>query len=165
MALSSGYSSAKICIPTNETTLTTTTLCTTTAKAIRGRRGTLANGGSTICYDKSEVLDLVASSQNHDELVAVWAAWFDTAVAYKELYPNVVDLANKAAVSKGYQDACEDWFAELGIDNLKELVDSLYLQIKPLYEQLHAYVRRALRNEYGADKFKSRKIPIQLLGL
>jgi peptidyl-dipeptidase A len=82
----------------------------------------------------------------------------------KPLYTELVKVVNQAAQSQGYADASQNWMNELEIDNLETVADDLYEQLKPLYEQLHAYVRRKLSKYYGADKFKSNKIPIHLLG-
>lgn len=38
-------------------------------------------------------------------------------------------------------------------------IEDAWSQIRPLYEQLHAYVRRKLRDLYGPDKI-SRKAPL-----
>ncbi|KAK3605974.1 hypothetical protein CHS0354_019652 [Potamilus streckersoni] len=44
-------------------------------------------------------------------------------------------------------------------------VRDLFLELAPLYENLHAYVRRKLKQYYGADKFPSTgHIPAHILG-
>ena len=46
------------------------------------------------------------------------------------------------------------------------MTDKLWEGLRPLYLQLHAYVRRKLRNEYGDDVMgDDGTIPIHLLGM
>ena len=48
---------------------------------------------------------------------------------------------------------------------LETMVDSLFRQVVPLYEQLHAYVRRRLITAYpGRDMDGAGPIPAHLLG-
>ena len=55
-------------------------------------------------------------------------------------------------------------------DNLEEIAENLWQEVKPLYEELHAYVRRKLYNYYkenapeydGITEFGA--IPAHLLG-
>lgn len=49
--------------------------------------------------------------------------------------------------------------------NCKKCLDTLWSELKPLYLQLHAYVRRQLRLKYGEDVVtKDGPIPAHLLG-
>ena len=51
-------------------------------------------------------------------------------------------------------------------DDFKDQVEVLWEQVKPLYLQLHAYVRRRLREQYGEEHVSKRgPIPAHLLGL
>lgn len=44
-------------------------------------------------------------------------------------------------------------------------LEELWEQLKPLYEHLHAYVRRRLIQQYGSDKIKvDGPIPAHLFG-
>ena len=48
---------------------------------------------------------------------------------------------------------------------MRQKVDRLWAQMKPLYEQLHAYVRYRLRLVYGDDKIsRDGPIPVHLVG-
>ena len=47
----------------------------------------------------------------------------------------------------------------------ERMVDGIYQSVKPMYEQLHAYVRRKLAEHYGHDKVNiNGAIPAHLLG-
>lgn len=41
------------------------------------------------------------------------------------------------------------WIDDFEMDDFEEQIHHLYLQILPLYKQLHAYVRRRLSNNYN----------------
>lgn len=51
----------------------------------------------------------------------------------------------------GYSDLSAAWrFNDMELDSgLEEMALDLWRSIKPLYEQLHAYVRRKLHLKYG----------------
>jgi peptidyl-dipeptidase A len=54
------------------------------------------------------------------------------------------------------------WYEQ---DDFEEDVKRLFDELSPLYDQLHAYVRRKLRTIYGSDKFPSEgHIPAHIFG-
>jgi peptidyl-dipeptidase A len=76
-------------------------------------------------------------------------------------------LQNKKAREMGYKDLSEVWIEDFEDPNFEENYDDLYAQIKPLYEQLHAYVRRKLKTFYGKhypSTHNDSLIPAHLLG-
>jgi peptidyl-dipeptidase A len=112
-----------------------------------------------------EITELLAKSRDHDELKWVWKEWYNaTGPNMKSTYVELVKALNQGVQDKGYDDASQEWINELETNDFEQTVGDLNIRLKPLYKQLHAYVRRKLRYFYGADKFKSRKIPIHLLG-
>ena len=66
----------------------------------------------------------------------------------------------------GFKNAADMWLENYSdSETFAEDVDKLWDQIRPLYEQLHAYVRRQLRKQYGESKIgKNDPIPAHLLG-
>jgi peptidyl-dipeptidase A len=65
----------------------------------------------------------------------------------------------------GHDDAGAMWRARYEEDQLVAKVDKLWDEVKPLYNELHKYVRYQLRDLYG-DKIDktSENIPAHLLG-
>jgi peptidyl-dipeptidase A len=58
----------------------------------------------------------------------------------------------------------EYWLSEYELDNEDQFA-TLWTQVKPLYEQIHAYVRGKLRQKYGKDVVSAKgPIPAHLLG-
>ena len=51
------------------------------------------------------------------------------------------------------------------MDDVEQMVDELYAEIKPFYEQIHAFVRRRLISAYPGRNINPRgPIPAHLLG-
>lgn len=64
----------------------------------------------------------------------------------------------------GYSDLGEAWrVANYEEDNIESMVDELWKTLKPIYTELHAYVRRKLRKKYP-DRDIGDTIPAHLLG-
>lgn len=58
------------------------------------------------------------------------------------------------------------WAADYAMSNFEETIMKLWAEIKPLYDQLHAYVRRKLRLFYGSRLISANgTIPAHLLGI
>ena len=64
-----------------------------------------------------------------------------------------------------FSDAGLYWRSWYDTDTFEEDLRELFNQLKPLYEQLHAYVRTKLKEKYGASRFPSTgHIPAHLFG-
>lgn len=65
----------------------------------------------------------------------------------------------------GYTDNGAYWRSLYETPTFEEDLERLYLQLQPLYLNLHAYVRRALYKKYGAEHINLKgPIPAHLLG-
>jgi len=78
-----------------------------------------------------------------------------------------VELSNEGAHELGFADLGELW--RTGYDmtpaQFEQDTDRLWGQVKPLYDQLHCYVRARLQQRYGKDVVPDGKpIPAHLLG-
>ncbi|XP_059145136.1 angiotensin-converting enzyme-like [Physella acuta] len=119
------------------------------------------------CLDMEPgITRLMAESRDYEKLLAVWSGWHDaTGRQMKDMYVQYVDLMNDAVRQAGFKDASDHWRSWYESPTFEEDVAQLMSQVLPLYEQLHAYVRRHLKQLYGADKFPaSGHIPAHLLG-
>ncbi|XP_013379232.1 angiotensin-converting enzyme [Lingula anatina] len=114
-----------------------------------------------------DLVNLMMTSRDYDELLWAWKSWRDvTGPPIRDLYREFVVFQNKAAKENGFADMGEFWrISNFEDKNLDKIVDGLFDQVKPLYQQLHAYVRRKLINQYG-EKYVSPTgpIPAHLLG-
>jgi len=85
----------------------------------------------------------------------------------KEIYNETKELFNKRARENGHQDFSEKWLEDFEDNDFEQKFDNLYKEIKPFYQQLHAYVRRKLRGYYGKkypNTHNESLIPAHLLG-
>ncbi|CAB1457679.1 unnamed protein product [Pleuronectes platessa] len=110
--------------------------------------------------------DIMANSRSYKKLLYAWEGWHNASgVPLKKLYPTFVGLSNKAAQADGFADTGADWRSWYETENFEQDLEKLYRTIEPLYQNLHAFVRRQLYNQYG-PKYINLKgpIPAHLLG-
>ncbi|XP_072156019.1 angiotensin-converting enzyme isoform X2 [Bemisia tabaci] len=113
-----------------------------------------------------EITARMAQSRDPEELKHYWVEWHKASGAkVKHLYPKYVELANEAAVMNNFTDTAEYWLWSYEDPHFQEEIAHLWQQLKPLYLQIHAYVRRKLREKYGENIVpRKRPIPAHLLG-
>ena len=130
-------------------------------------------GKGTYTTKDGETLSLVAmsakmaSSRDYDELLDLWQGWRTVSPEMKPLYARQVELANEGAQGLGYKDLGAMWRSNYDMtpDEFATELDRLWGQVKPLYDDLHCYVRAELGEEYGEDKVpQDGPIPAHLLG-
>lgn len=123
-----------------------------------------AQEGCLTLDDLSKVLRL---SRNEAELREAWIGWHAVGAEMRDAFARYIELGNEGAREIGFADMGELWRA--GYDMTPQAfeadVERLWQQVKPLYEQLHCYVRARLRKAYGEDKVPaSGPIPAHLFG-
>ncbi|CAL1265728.1 unnamed protein product [Larinioides sclopetarius] len=113
-----------------------------------------------------ELTEMFMTSRNEPELKHAWSQWRDaTGKKMKEKFHRYVELSNEAACLNGFKDAGELWRESYESATFEEEVEELWQTIKPFYEQLHAYVRRRLMQQYPEIGIKADgPIPAHLLG-
>ncbi|RVE49364.1 hypothetical protein evm_005979 [Chilo suppressalis] len=113
-----------------------------------------------------ELQFIMSHSRDWDELQHVWTEWRrNTGKRIRDLYEQLVDLTNQAARLNNFTDASAYWMFPYGTQNLRQDMEEVWEQIKPLYDLLHAYVRRRLREAYGPERIsRSAPIPAHILG-
>ncbi|KAG5670746.1 hypothetical protein PVAND_000987 [Polypedilum vanderplanki] len=108
----------------------------------------------------------LAKSTNYDELQYLWEKWRDeSGKLMRDDYKTYIDLYNKAAQLNGYSDAGAMWRGRYEEERLVEIVDELWAEVEPLYNELHTYVRYKLLEIYGdkMDKYDP-LIPAHVFG-
>ncbi|KAF2900044.1 hypothetical protein ILUMI_06140, partial [Ignelater luminosus] len=113
-----------------------------------------------------ELKDIMAKSRNWDELQYVWTEWRrNTGQVMKDTFEQMVQLSNEAAKLNNFTDTAEYWSFPYESLTLRSDLEDAWESVKPLYELLHAYVRRRLRDFYGPDKINRRApLPAHILG-
>ncbi|XP_037547565.1 angiotensin-converting enzyme-like [Nematolebias whitei] len=113
-----------------------------------------------------DLTGIMARNRSYKQLLFAWEGWHNAAgVPVKQYYPRYVELSNKAAQADGYEDTGAYWRSWYESETFEQDIEKLFKTIKPLYLNLHAFVRRQLYNFYG-PKYINLKgpIPAHLLG-
>ncbi|XP_067422246.1 angiotensin-converting enzyme 2 [Emydura macquarii macquarii] len=119
---------------------------------------------------------IMASSTDYSERLWAWQGWrAEVGQKMRPLYERYVELENEAARLNNYSDYGDYWRGNYETNSstkyaysrnqLIEDVETTFEQIKPLYRELHAYVRYRLENVYGSNHISSTGyLPAHLLG-
>jgi peptidyl-dipeptidase A len=121
----------------------------------------------TPCLALGELQDIIEKSRKYDELLDAWTGWHAIAPPIKPHFERYVTLANKGAQEIGFADLGQQWRSgyDMAPDQFEAETERLWAQVKPLYDELHCYVRARLRKQYGADKIPEKApIPAHVLG-
>jgi peptidyl-dipeptidase A len=124
-------------------------------------------GGKGQCKDLGELSDVLAKSRNYDELLEAWTGWHSISTPMRPLYQRLVQLSNEGAQEIGFTDTGALWRSNYDMppEAFEKEAQRLWGQVKPLYDDLHCYVRARLAKQYGEDKVPAGKpIPAHLLG-
>ncbi|WP_286272032.1 M2 family metallopeptidase [Thalassotalea hakodatensis] len=130
-----------------------------------GRGSYTTNSGETLSL--GDMTSTMATSRDYDELLEMWQGWREVSPEMKPLFTEQSALANEGAKGLGYRDLGTMWRSnyDMPADEFAKELDRLWLQVKPLYEDLHCYVKDKLAEQYGEDKVPSdQPIPAHLLG-
>jgi len=128
-------------------------------------RGTYCKTPGT-CLQITDIERILATSRDPAELLDAWQGWHRVSVGMRDRYTRFVTLANAGAKGFGFSNVGALWRAgyDMPADSFVKEVDRLWEQLKPLYLQLHAYVRSRLADRYPELVNRSGMIPAHLLG-
>jgi peptidyl-dipeptidase A len=110
--------------------------------------------------------DLMSTSRNYDELLDAWIGWRTISPPMKPLYERLVTLANEGAAEIKEKNVGDLWREgyDMPPEDFEKETDRLWQQVRPLYEQLHCYVRAKLAQAYPGKVPPEGMIPAHLLG-
>ncbi|ASP48953.1 M2 family metallopeptidase [Cognaticolwellia beringensis] len=130
-----------------------------------GKGNYTAKSGETLSL--GQMTATMATSRDYDELLEMWQGWRTISPEMKPLYMRQVELGNEGAQGLGYADLGAMWRSnyDMSADEFAKELDRLWGQVKPLYDDLHCYVRTELGKKYGEDNVpQNQPIPAHLLG-
>ena len=125
----------------------------------------LAKGGA--CLNLQRLSRVLATSRDDRELTEAWQGWHSIARPMRAKYARYVELGNEGAKEIGVPDVGALWRSAYDMTprELEADVERLWSDVRPLYDELHCYVRRRLAERYGKEKVpEGRPIPAELLG-
>lgn len=114
-----------------------------------------------------EVSLLLSESRDPKMLQAAWEGWHAISPVMKPDYQRMVEIGNAGARELGFSDVADMWLAnyDMPSKDMEKTVERLWTQVKPLYDDLHCYVRGKLNVKYGdAVQPKTGPIRADLLG-
>ncbi len=117
----------------------------------------------------SKVFSRVADKKppTADEQLEAWTRWHETSRETRPWYERLVQLSNEGAREIGPDNLGELWRSayDMSPAEFETETDRLWGQVKPLYDQLHCYVRGRLSKRYGATTVSDTgPLPAHLLG-
>ena len=119
------------------------------------------------CLDLAELTEIMAETRDYERLAEVWAGWRAAAPPMRDEYTRFVELANEGARALGFANLGVMWRSgyDMPEDEFERTARRLWDDVKPLYRELHCYVRGRLQQRYGDELIPSgRPIPAHLLG-
>ncbi len=99
----------------------------------------------------NQIDEILQSSTNLAERLAVWKASKESGVALKPGLLKLRALRNRVATEMGYSSFFAlraGWF-DMNVAEMKAMTDELCRQTRPLYEQLHCWAKHTLAKRYG----------------
>ena len=107
---------------------------------------------------------ILSKSRDYERLLFAWKGWRDAVgPKIRPLYKEFVTLKNKGATENGWKDIGEYWRSWYEVEDLPAMVEGFWNKLKPLYQELHAYVRYKLSKKYK-EMSPEGPIPAHLLG-
>ncbi|MBU8897105.1 peptidase M2 family protein [Corallococcus sp. H22C18031201] len=144
-------------------------LAATAAKleGLYGKGKYCGKDGKGTCRDLEELSDVMAKSRNYEELLDAWRGWHAISRPMRPLFEQLVTLSNEGAKDIGFNDLGTLWRSSYDMTPAEFEKDAqrLWGQVKPMYDELHCYVRGRLARQYGEANVPAGKpIPAHLLG-
>ncbi len=123
--------------------------------------------GKGPCRELQELEEVMDRSRDPKALLDAWTGWHRVGRQIRPLYERFVVLGNEGARDNGFGDLGALWRSayDMTPDDFERETDRIWAQVKPLYSDLHCFVRAGLQKKYGKALVPDGKpIPAHLLG-
>lgn len=124
-------------------------------------------GDAKQCLGIDELDVRMAASRDPQELLDLWTGWHAIGVPMRPKYARFVELSNQGARELGAADTGALWRSryDMSGQQFSAELERTWQQLRPLYDELHAYVRFRLIQKYGAAADRpDGMLPAHLLG-
>lgn len=113
--------------------------------------------GTAGCEGVDVLGERLGATRDYAEALSLWTGWHDQGAQMRKDYERFVELANQGARELGYADMGAMWRSgyDMPPEAFTAVTETLWNQVKPLYEAMHCYTRTQLAKQYGEDKVKS----------
>ncbi len=103
------------------------------------------------CKTLNDLEDILRDSRDPKELLDAWQGWRTISPIMRPKYERFAELSNKGSRDLGFKDTADLWRSgyDMTPEQFSAELDRVQAQLKPLYDSLHAYVRRRLQDKYG----------------
>ena len=117
------------------------------------------------CFSLDDLYGIMAKSRDHDELLWAWKGWRDSVgPPIRPLFEKFVGLLNTGANDHNWGDYGNFQRREYEMGNdFQPMLRKLWVDVRPLYYELHAYTRFKLRQKYPQVPEKG-PLPAHLMG-
>ncbi|WP_276591775.1 M2 family metallopeptidase [Sphingomicrobium nitratireducens] len=98
--------------------------------------------------------EMMGTLRDPEDLKQLWKSWHENVGRpMKSDYVRMVEIANEGARELGYADTGAMWRSQYDMspEEFSAMYDRLWAETKPLYDDLHCYVRSELSDYYGND--------------
>ncbi len=116
----------------------------------------------------SDIEAAMGMTRDPAKLKEMWVSWHDNVGApMRQDYGRMAGIANDGAKELGFADTGAMWRSgyDMPADEFTKMTDRLWMEVKPLYDELHTYTRAKLNQKYGDDiQAKTGPIRADLLG-
>ncbi len=118
------------------------------------------------CRDLVQLSEVLAEHKDYAAQLDAWQGWHSVARPMRADYQEFAGLINEGGKELGFADVGEMWRSgyDMSPAEFEIEADRLWDQVKPLYEQLHCYVRNELVEKYGEQGAVGKMIPAHLTG-
>lgn len=112
-----------------------------------------------------EIEEVITKSTDPEELKHYWVEFYNKAgTPVRKDFDKYVELNKKAAELNGYKSGAEYWLSFYEDSTFEKQLENIFDTIRPLYEQVHGYVRYRLKQKYGDIIDEKKPLPMHLLG-
>jgi len=97
-----------------------------------------------------EIKERFKNSQDPNELEYYWKAWRDEmGVRMLENLRTYIELYKESSMQNRYTKPSHQWYSKFENPHLINEMTDIMVRLKPIYVELHSYIRRILRETYG----------------